>query len=136
MKAPVAAVFGDLPAKAEISPFKGYQADVFCPHDMYSKRSDTGQEFRRDLRTLRRQIQKIQGERTVIAKKRLRVKFGLDINNLETVFDRLDKFDVTQDLPADLLHQFTLDWGKRSFIHLKNEILSEESLDKLCLVFD
>ena len=52
------------------------------------------------------------------------------------MFDRLDKFDVTQDLPADLLHQFTLDWGKRSFIHLKNEILSEESLDKLCLVFD
>ena len=42
VKAPIAAVFCDLPAKAEVTPFKGYQADVFCHRVMYNKRSGTG----------------------------------------------------------------------------------------------
>ena len=39
VKVSVIAIFGDLPAKAEISPFKGYKADVFCGRDMYNKRT-------------------------------------------------------------------------------------------------
>ena len=137
VKAPIAAVFGVLPAKAEITPFTGFQADVFCSRDMYNKRTDTGLEVKRDLATLRRQIEEIRNERTEVRKKRLGVKFGLDIHNLESILlDRLHEFDVTQDLPADLLHHFTLGWGKKSFIFFKNEILSDDSLDQLCQIFD
>ena len=50
--------------------------------------------------------------------------------------DGLLQFDLTQDLPADVLHHFTLGWGKKSFIFLKNDVLAEESLNKLCLIFD
>ena len=136
VKAPVAAVFGDLPAKAEISPFKGFQADVFCGRDMFSKRTLTGSEIRRDQGVLKRQIQQIQNERTQAGRKRLGVKFGLDINNLESILDSLPNFDLTLDFPQDLLHHFTLGWGKKSFIYFKNEILNEASLDQICQIFD
>ena len=136
VKAPIAAVFGDLPAKAEITPFKGFQADVFCSRDMYNKRTEEGLEIRRDLGLLRRQIAEVTSERTATGKKRLGVKFGLDVDHLETVLFSLDKFDLTQDLPADLLHHFTLGWGKKSFIFFKNEILSDEALNQLCEILD
>ena len=135
VKMPVA-VFSDLPAKTEISPFKGYQADVFCPRDMYNKRSDQGLELSRDLMTVRRQIESIKNTATQAGRKRLGVQFGLDIENLDAVLDTLPKFDMTQDLPSDILHHFTLGWGKKSLIYLKNEILSNESLEHLCQIFD
>ena len=129
-------MFGDLPAKAEITPFTGYQADVACSRDMYNKRTDTGLDVPRDQAVLGRQILEIQNERTVAGKKRLGVRFGLDINNLVTVLDRMPEFDLTLDLPQDLLHHFTLGWGKKSFIYFKNDILSAESLDQMCQIFD
>ena len=129
-------MFGDLPAKAEITPFTGYQADVACSRDMYNKRTDTGLDVPRDQAVLQRQILEIQNERTVAGKKRLGVRYGLDINNLVTVLDRMPDFDLTLDLPQDLLHHFTLGWGKKSFIYFKNNILSAESLDQMCQIFD
>ena len=92
VKAPIAAVLCDLPAKAEITPFTGFQADVFCPRDMYNKRTDTGLDRRRYLDLLRGQIRQINNETTAAAKKRLGVRFGLDVNNLETVLDNIEKF--------------------------------------------
>ena len=136
VKLPVGAVFGDLPAKAEITPFIGHQANHFCSRDMYDKSTDTGLDIPRDLRTLRRQILEIQNERTLARKKRLGTKFGLDFNNLDSVLDTLLHFDLTTDLPSDILHHFTLGWGKKSFIYLKNDILSDDALDKLCQIFD
>ena len=136
VKLPVAAVLSDLPAKAEISPFKGYQANVFCPKDMYNKMTDTGLDIPRDLAVVRRQIQEIKGTATQAEKKRLGVKFGLDIQNLDAVLDTLLQFDMTQDMPSDILHHFTLGWCKKSLIYLKNEILSDESLDQICQIFD
>ena len=136
VKVPVAAVLSDLPAKAEISPFTGWQADVFCPKDMYSTRTKTGLDIPRDLATVRTQIRAIKLAATQAAKKRLGVQFGLDINNLDTVLDTLNNFDVTQDMPGDILHHFTLGWGKKSLVFLKNDILSKESLDQICQIFD
>ena len=103
---------------------------------MYNKKTSDGLDIRRDLRVPRRQIQEIQNERTATGRKRLGVKFGLDIENLDSVLDRIGKFDMTVDLPQDILHHFTLGWGKKSFIFLKNEILSEDSLNYICQIFD
>ena len=134
VKLPVAAVFSDLPAKAEITPFTGWQANVFCSKDMYNKRSDIG--VLRDSYTERRQIQEIQNEPRAERRKRLGVQFGLDKDDPNAIIDTLHKFDMTQDLPADILHHFTLGWCKKSFIYLKDEILSAESLDQICQIFD
>jgi len=136
VKLQVCAVFGDLPAKAEISPFIGYQADHFCSRDMYNRKTDTGSDVLRDLRTLRRQIVEIQNVGSLAGKKRLGTKFGLDINNLDSILDQLVNFDLTTDIPMDILHHFTLGWVKKSFIFLKNEILSDEALNQVCEVFD
>ena len=136
VKMPVGVVLSDLPAKAEISPFKGYQGDVFCPRDMYNKRTDQGLEVSRDLMTVRRQIESIKNTATQAGRKRLGVQFGLDIENLDAVLDTLPTFDMTQDLPSGILHHFTLGWGKKSLIFLKNDILSDESLEQLCQIFD
>ena len=70
------------------------------------------------------------------ARKRLGTKFGLDVNNLDSILDQVFHFDLTKDLPVDLLHHFTLGWGKKSFIFLKNDILSVEELENICEVFD
>ena len=136
VKVSVAAIFGDLPAKAEISPFKGYKADVFCGRDMYNKRTGDGLEIVRTLDVLREQIIEIQTEVSISKKKKLGIKYGLDINNLECPIEQLDHFDMTRDFPQDLLHHFTLGWCKKSLVYLKTDVLSENLLLKLCEVFD
>ena len=80
------------------------------------KKTEDGLNIMRNLDTVKRQIQEIKNAGTQAAKKRLGVKFGLDVQNLDTVIATLDQFDITQDLPADILHHFTLGWGKKSFI--------------------
>ena len=65
----VAAVFGDLPAKSTITPFTGYQADVFCPRDMFNKRTGEGLNTPRDLETAREQISEIRNESSFSLKK-------------------------------------------------------------------
>ena len=69
MKISVAAVFGDLPAKSTITPFTGYQADVFCPRDMFNKRTGEGLNTPRDLETAREQISEIRNESSFSLKK-------------------------------------------------------------------
>ena len=64
------------------------------------------------------------------------MQFGLDIENLDAVLDTLPTFDMTQDLPSGILHHFTLGWGKKSLIYLKNDLLSDESLEQLSQIFD
>ena len=136
VKLPVAAVMCDLPAKAEVTPFKGFQADVFCSRDMFNKRHETGLDEPRDLDLLKRQILEIRNERTATGKKRLGIQYGIDERKLECILLELPNFDLTTDLPADILHHFTLGWVKKSFIALKNEILSADSLEKICEVLD
>jgi hypothetical protein len=93
-------------------------------------------EVVRDLLTLRRQIQEIKDETIASRKKQLGVRYGLDIKNLDSVLDKINKFDLTQDLPSDILHHFTLGWEKKALINLKNDLFGEESLDKICQVID
>ena len=136
VKAPIALVFCDLPAKAEVTPFKGYQADVFCPRDMYNKKSGAGFDVKRDINLLMQQIADIDNQTSLARKKVLGVRYGLDVNNLESIVATLDKFDLTKDFPSDILHHFLLGWGKKSYIFFKNEVLSAEALDQLCHIFD
>ena len=96
VKAPIAAVFCDLPAKAEVTPFKGYQADVFCPRDMYNKKSGAGFDVKRDINLLMQQIADIDNQTSLARKKVLGVRYGLDVNNLESIVATLDKFDLTK----------------------------------------
>ena len=103
---------------------------------MYSKRRLTGLEVVRDLLTLRRQIQEIRNEPLVTRKKQLGVKYGLDIRNLDSVLDNFNNFDLTQDLPSDILHHFTLGWGKKVLINLKTEVFGEEALNNICQIID
>ena len=136
IKLPVGAILSDLPAKAEIGPFTGYQADVFCPRDMYNKRIGLGLDDLRDLETVKRQIEEVKAAHTLAAKKALGVKYGLDINNLDAIMTTLLKFDMAKDLPGDVLHNFMLGWGKKSLNCLKSDVLTEEQLDMVCLVLD
>ena len=103
---------------------------------MYSKKRLTGLEVVRDLLTLRRQIQEIRNEPLRTRKKQLGVKYGLDIRNLDSVLDNFNNFDLTQDLPSDILHHFTLGWGKKVLINLKTEVFGEEALNNICQIID
>ena len=78
--------------------------------------SETGLDIPRDLHTVRRQIQDIKNTGTQAGRKRIGVQFGIDIENLDAVLDTLPLFDMTQDLPSDILHHFTLGWGKKSLV--------------------
>lgn len=136
VKLPIACVLGDLPAKGEVTPFKGFRADVFCSRDLYNKRTQAGFDIKRDKHTLQNQINEIKNEPLLGEKKRLGVKYGLDHNNLDTVLSEITKFDLTKDLPADVLHHYLLGWMKKTLILLKTDHLTKPIQDELCMMVD
>ena len=136
VKLPVACIQGDLPAKGEVTPFTGHRADVFCSRNLYSKSTGQGFDIKRTMQTLQDQIQQIQNAATRAEMKQLGVQYGLDIENLDTILTDLNKFDLTKDLPADILHHFLLGWMKKTLKGLKSDFLSPVNLDKLCAVMD
>ena len=136
VKLPVSCIQGDLPAKGEVTPFTGHRADVFCSRDLYSKNTGQGFEIKRTKESLQDQIREIQNAATRAEKKQLGVRYGLDIENLETILTELNKFDLTKDLPADILHHFLLGWMKKTLKGLKSDFLNPADLDKVCAVMD
>ena len=136
VKMPVCCIQSDLPAKGEVTPFTGYRADVYCSRDLYNKSTGQGFNIKRTMRTLQDQIQEIQNAATRAEKKRLGVQYGLDIENLSTILTDLNKFDLTKDLPDDILHHFLLGWMKKTLKGLKSDFLTPANLDKLCALMD
>ena len=136
MKLPVCFIQGDLPAKGEVTPFTGFRADVFCSRDLYNKSTKIGFQIKRNLLTLENQINEIKNEPLQTEKKKLGVKYGLDIKNLDTILSDLIQFDLTEDLPADMLHDFLLGWFKKTLMEVKSNFLAQRDLDFLCAVLD
>ena len=136
VKIPVTIVMSDLAAKAEVTPLKGYRADVFCSRDMLNSRTGVGFEQKRDLNLLRDQIQEIRDTRLAVDRHSLGVSYGIDEKHLDTPLDDLYLFDLTRDLPADILHHLTLGWAKKAVEALKDDILSAAGLNEVCAIFD
>ena len=131
VKMPVCCVQGDLPAKGEIIPLTVFRADVFCSRDLYNKATDDGFNIKRSSETLRQQINEIKNTPLQVDKKRLGVQYGLDIKNLDTILTELNQFDLTKDLPADILHHFLLGWMKKTLHGIKRDSLSVADLDMM-----
>ena len=136
VKLPVTCVLGDLPAKAEVSCFTGFRADVFCSRDLYNKTTGDGFQIKRTKQTLQAQINEINIAPTMGEKKRLGVRYGLDIKNLDTVLSQLDHFDLTRDMPQDILHHYLLGWTKKTFIALQDDHLSQQDQSNIGLILD
>ena len=136
IQTPIACVMADLAAKADVTPFKGFRADVFCSRDLLNNRTGEGFEQKRDLTLLRNQIEEIENAPTMAEKKELGVKYGIDEHRLDCPLDSLHHFDLTRDLPADVLHHLTLGWSKKAIVNLKDNHLSAETLNVLCAILD
>ena len=84
----------------------------------------------------RDQIEEIRNEGSAGERNRLGVEYGIDDKNLDCPLDELQGFDMTRDLPADILHHFLLGWMKKAFDKVKENHLSFPALDKVCSVID
>ena len=136
VKLPVSCVLGDLPAKAEVSCFTGHQAKMCCPRDLFDKSTGLGSNISRNMQTLQVQIDEINNAGTQAEKKRLSVRYGLDLKNLDTVLFQLEHFDLTRDMPQDVLHHYLLGWCKKTFIALKEDHLTQQNMEHVCLILD
>ena len=119
-----------------LTPFTGCNANVFCPRDIYNKATDDGFQTKRTMQTLQDQNNELRNEPLQVEKKRLGVRYGLDIKNLDTPLTGLEHFDLTKDLPQDVLHHCLLGWYKKTFVLLKSDHLNQQSQDQICLMLD
>ena len=88
------------------------------------------------MQTLQDQNNELRNEPLQVEKKRLGVRYGLDIKNLDTPLTGLEHFDLTKDLPQDVLHHCLLGWYKKTFVLLKSDHLNQQSQDQICLMLD
>jgi hypothetical protein len=135
VKLEVCSVQADLPAIAEVTPFKGFRAEKPCSRDMFSKSTGDGSDDRRDLARLRAQIDEIRNANSS-EQKRLGILYGLNPHNLDTPLNDLSHFDLTRDFPADMLHFFDLGILKKFLVALTSDNLSLGQVEDLAMILD
>ena len=64
------------------------------------------------------------------------MRYGIDEKGLDCPLDNLSHFDMTRDLPLDVLHHLTLGWIKKALERLKEDFLSAADLAQVCAILD
>ena len=52
------------------------------------------------------------------------------------MLSELRHFNLTRDLPADILHYFLLGWLKKTLQSVKKDFLDREGIDTICAILD
>ena len=85
---------------------------------------------------LHQQINEIRNTPRVADRQTLGVRYGIDEKGLDCPLDNLSHFDMTRDLPLDVLHHLTLGWIKKALERLKEDFFSAADLAQVCAILD